>query len=228
MIMFRRALLTGLGSVIALLVATESAWAQPAKTKTMTYIGTLPADPPARVAIVIEGDTFLAYACGQTDDFNKIASAWFSGTINNGRIVAAEGGKKLSAMLGDDAVRGSMTAGGRERDFTAKPVSPTAIAGLYRATREVTGDVLVLGWIVDAKHQVVGGCQGKKREPVALRPAKPLPSPTAKEPKPEERQDAEESLIGQFEEEPGVSLQGQKVTSAVKPPSGKVAIARKK
>ena len=43
-----------------------------------------------------------------------------------------------------------------------------------------------------------------------------------------EKQQAEESLIGQFEEEPGVAVQGEKVRSAVKPPVGKVVRAPKK
>ena len=218
-------------AVVMLLAVGGAGAAQPAKAKAATtFIGTLPAEPPARVAIVVEGDTFLAYACGQTDDFNKVASAWFKGTVKNGRIEATEDGKTLSAALADGTVRGSLTAAGKERGFTAKPVAPTAIAGLYRATKDVKGDPLVLGWIVDAKHQVVGGCQGKKREPIALQPAKPLPPPPppAEEPQPEEKQQAEESLIGQFEEEPGVKVQGEKVTSAVKPPAGKIVRAQKK
>ena len=219
-----------------LFVAGDAGAAQPAKAKTATtFIGTLPAEPPARVAIVVEGDTFLAYACGQTDDFNKVASAWFKGTVKNGRIESTEDGKTLSAVLKDGVARGSLTAAGKEREFTAKPVAPTAIAGLYRATKEVNGDPLVLGWIVDAKHQVVGGCQGKKQPPIALKPAKPLPPPPpppAEEPPPEppaeQKQQAEESLIGQFESEPGVAVQGEKVTSAVKPPTGKIVRAQKK
>src|SRR3982751_6582871 len=112
--------LTGLGSFIAILVSVGVAGAaQPANAKTATtFIGTLPAEPPARVAIVVEGDTFLAYACGQTDDFNQAASAWFKGTVKNGRIEATADGKKLSAALGAGAVTGTLTAEGKEREFT--------------------------------------------------------------------------------------------------------------
>src|SRR5437870_11910502 len=122
--------LTGLGSFITVLISVGVAGAaQPAKAKTATtFIGTLPAEPPARVAIVVEGDTFLAYACGRTDDFNQAASAWFTGTIQNGRIEAKVNEKKLSATLADGTIRGSLTAAGREREFTAKPVPSTAIA----------------------------------------------------------------------------------------------------
>jgi hypothetical protein len=221
--------LGGLVAVLAVLVAGGTAAAQPTAT---TFVGTLPAEPPARVAIVVEGDAFLAYACGQTDDFNRAASAWFKGTIQKGRIEATEGGKRLSAALADGTIRGSITAEGKEREFTAKPVPATAIAGLYRATKEAKGDTFVMGWIVDAKHQVVGGCQSKKQRPVALKPVKPLPPPPppAQEPPPEDKQQAEESLIGQVELEPGASLtslQGEKVTSAVNPPAGKVVAAPK-
>ena len=122
---------------------------------------------------------------------------------------------RMVAAIADGTVRGSLTAAGKEREFTAKPVAPAAIAGLYRAARDVKGEAVVMGWIVDEKHQVVGGCQSKKQA-VALKPAKPLPPPPppTEEPKAKEKQEAEESLIGQVELEPGVSLQGAKVTSA--------------
>jgi len=42
----------------------------------VTYIAVLPSEPPARIAIIVEGDTFLAYACGKTDEFNSANSAW--------------------------------------------------------------------------------------------------------------------------------------------------------
>ena len=225
--------LAALGALVAF---GNSASAQPAKGAT-TFIGTLPAEPPARVAVVVEGERFLAYTCGQTDDFNKAASAWFSGTIQNGRIEAKVDGKSLSATQAAGAVRGSVTVGGREREFTARPVSPGAIAGLYRAAREVKGDTVVMGWIVDSQHQVVGGCQSKRQPPIALKPVKPLPPPLPPPPTPEapppdppaeQKKEAEELLIGQVEEEPGVAVQGEKVTSAVKPPAGKVVRTSKK
>jgi hypothetical protein len=231
-------MLRGFGALFALFAVfsgTSSAQPPP-KAAVTTYIGTLPAEPPARVAVVVEGDRFLAYACGQTDDFNRAASAWFSGTVQNGRIEAKVDGKTFSATLSGGTMRGSVATAGREREFTAKPVSPSAIAGLYRATREVKGDTVVMGWIVDTQHQVVGGCQSKKQPPVALKPPKPLPPPPAPptpeapppDPPAEQKQQAEELLIGQVEEEPGVAVQGEKVTSAVKPPAGKVVRASKK
>jgi hypothetical protein len=190
-----------------------------------TYIGTLPAEPPARVAIVVEGDAFLAYACGKTDEFNQSASAWFKGTIRDGRIEATVEGKSLTATLADGTIRGTLTADGREREFIAKPVSAKSAAGLYRATRDVKGDTIVAGWIVDAKHQVVGGCQGKKRKPVAIQPPAPLPPPPPanQDPPPEQGQQVEDLLLVQVDEEPEVAVQGEKVTSATKPPAGKVA-----
>lgn len=220
-----------LGSLVALVAFGDSASAQPTKAApgATTFIGVLPAEPPARVAIVIEGDKFLAYVCGQTDDFNRAASAWFRGTIQNGLIEAKVDGKILSATLADNTIRGSVAIAGRDREFTAKSVSPNAVAGLYRAAREVNGDTVVMGWIVDAKHQVVGGCHSKKQQPIALKPAKPLPPPPppAEVPPPEQKQQTEELLIGQVEEEPGVAVQGEKVTSATNPPTGKV-VAQKK
>lgn len=212
---------------LALLLAAPVAVAADATT----YIGVLPAEPPARIAVVVEGDTFLAYACGQTDEFNQAHSAWFKGKVSKGRLEATVGDKTFTATLDKAAVRGSLTTdGGRGKEFTAKPVPATAIAGLYRATREVDGDPLVFGWIVDAKHQVAGGCQGKKRKAFALQPAAPLPPPPpADEPPPAEQvQQAEEFIVSQVGTEPEVAVQGEKVKSAVNPPGGKVINAAKK
>lgn len=195
--------------------------AAPAAT---TYIGTLPAEQPARVAVVVEGDAFLAYACGKTDEFNRSASAWFKGTVRDGRIEAAAEGKTLAATLKDGTIRGTLTADGRDREFTAKPVPQKATAGLYRATLDLNGDTMVAGWIVDAKHQVVGGCQSKNRKPVALPVPAPLPppAPPKQDPPPEQAQQVEEVLFVQADEEPGVAVQGEKVSSATEPPVGKV------
>lgn len=199
------------------------------KPAATTFIGELPAEPPARVAVVVEGTTFLAYACGKTDEFNRSASAWFKGAIKNGRIEAANGEKKLTATLDKDTIRGTLTADGRERAFTAKPVPATATAGLYRATRAVGDDTLVFGWIVDSKHLVVGGCHGKQRPPIALQPKQPLPPPPppGKPPAPEQKKQVEDLLIRQVDEEPEVVVQGDKVTSAVNPPDGKILPADK-
>ena len=190
----------------------------------VTYIAVLPSEPPARIAIVVEGDTFLAYACGKTDEFNSANSAWYKGVISNGVLDATVEGKTLRATLAADVIRGLLRTGEeRAREFTAKPVSRTAIAGLYRAKAVVNGEELVLGWIVDAKNQVVDGCQGTKRKPVALQLAKalPAPPPANADSEPEQKREAEELIVKQFEEEPEVAVQGEKVTSAVKPLAGK-------
>lgn len=187
----------------------------------------LPAEPPARIAVVVEGDTFLAYACGKTDEFNQAHSAWFKGSVKDGRLEATVGGKTFAAAVEKGTVRGSLVTDGKEKEFTAKPVPAAAIAGLYRATREVDGDPLVFGWIVDAKHQVAGGCQGKKQKPFALQPKAPLPPP-AETPPPEQKQQAEELIVQQVDADPGVAVQGEKVTSAVNPPAGKVIREKKK
>ena len=81
---------------------------------------------------------------------------------------------------------------------------------------------LVLGWIVDAKNQVVGGCQGTKRKPVALQLAKAIPPPSPANAEPEQKKEAEELIVKQFEQEPELAVQGEKVTSALKPPAGKI------
>lgn len=211
---------------LALLLAAPVAVAADATT----YIGVLAAEPPARIAVVVEGETFLAYACGKTDEFNQAHSAWFKGKVSNGRMEATAGDKTFTASVDKGAVRGSLATDGRAKEFAAKPVPTSAIAGLYRATREVGGDTLVLGWIVDAKHQVAGGCQGKKRKAIALQPATPLPPPPpGDEPPPAEQvRQAEELIVEQVDADPGVSVQGEKVKSAVNPPGGKVTRAAKK
>jgi hypothetical protein len=193
--------------------------------ETITYIGTLPSEPPARIAVVVEGNTFLAYACGKTDDFNQAASAWFKGTMRTNRLEAEVDGKSFAAELSGGVVRGTLTVGGRKRDFTAKPVAANAVAGLYRAIHDVNGEMLVMGWIIDANHQIVGGCQGTKRKPIALQPKAP-PVQAENQP-PEQKQEApqqqvEDLVVQQVDEQPGVAVQGQKVKSAVNPPVGKV------
>lgn len=212
-------------ALVALLLAPPASAAD-----ATTYIGVLPAEPPARIAVVLEGDAFLAYACGKTDEFNQAHSGWFKGKLSNGRMEATVGDKTFTATLEKGAVRGSLATGeGRGKEFTAKPVAATALAGLYRATREVDGDPLVLGWIVDAKHQVAGGCQGKKRKAFALQPKAPLPPPPpADELPPAEQQQAEEFIVQQVDADPGVAVQGEKVKSAVNPPAGKLVRAAKK
>jgi len=202
---------------LAMLLAAPVAFAADATT----YIGVLPAEPPARIAVVVEGDSFLAYACGKTDEFNQAHSAWFKGSVKSGRMEATADGKTFSAALEKGTVHGSLATDGKAKEFTAKPVPASAIAGLYRATRDVNGDSLVFGWIVDAKHQVAGGCHGKKQKPIALQPKAPLspPAATPEKPTPEQKQEADEFIVQQVD--PDLSVQGEKVTSAVNPPAGK-------
>jgi hypothetical protein len=216
-------------SAAAALVVACLAAAQPAPPA-VTYVGVVPAEPPARVAVVVEGDAFLAYVCGKTDDFNQAAAAWFKGTVRGGAIESEVDGKRLSAVVEGGTVRGTVEAGGRARSFTAAPVS--GVAGLYRAAR---GD-RVFGWVVDAKHQVVGGCHAKSRPPVALTIARPLTPPAAKQPgvkvavkqPPPAKAEIAELLVEQVDEEPGVAVQGERVESAVNPPAGRVVPVPKK
>lgn len=207
-------------SAAAALVVACAAAAQPATPAAVTYVGVVPAEPPARVAVVVEGDAFLAYVCGRTDDFNAVAAAWFKGTVRGGAIDAAVDGKRLSAVVADGTVRGTVEAGRRARGFTAAPVG--GVPGLYRAARGER----VFGWIVDSRHQVVGGCHAKSRPPVALTPARPLPPPAPKQPAP--TAEVEELLVEQVDEEPGVAVRGQRVESAAHPPSGRVVAAPRK
>jgi hypothetical protein len=195
-----------------------------------TYIGVLPSEPPARVAVVVEGDSFVAYVCGATDDFNRHASAWFKGEIRNRRIESTANGKTLSAELGDGSLRGTLSAEGKTREFTAKPVAANGLPGLYRATREQGDDRQVLGWIVDEKRVVVGGCHGSKSSPVALKPAKQPPQVKAKAnvPPKETAENGDGDLqIRQVDDESGEGVEGEKVQSAVTLPPGKPVRAAK-
>jgi hypothetical protein len=211
-------------SAAAALVVVCAAAARPTPPAVVTYVGVVPAEPPARVAVVVEGDAFLAYVCGRTDDFNQAAAAWFKGTVRGGKIDAETNGKRLSAVVEGGTVRGSVEAEGRTRGFTAAPVG--GAAGLYRAARGER----VFGWVVDANHQVVGGCHSKSRPPVALTVARPLTPPAPKQPgaKVAAKAEVEELLVEQVDEEPGVAVQGQRVESAVNPPPGRVVPVPKK
>jgi hypothetical protein len=215
-----------LAVLAALTAGAPRATAAPAA---VTYVGALPAEPPASVAVVIEGDTFLAYTCGRTDDFNRAASAWFRGNVRDGKLSATSDEIVLSATVAAGEVSGTLSAGGRDRAFVAKPVPARGAAGLYRAARTANGDTVVMGWIVNSKHEVAGGCQSKKLPAVALQPAKPLPPPAPPDAPPAGGSAAvpDDALIGQFESEPGVALVGAKVTSVANPPDGKVVRAKK-
>ncbi len=84
----------GLSALVAGLAAafTPGAAQPPAKGRpATTFVGVVPAEPPARVAIVVESDTFLAYACGQTDDFNRVASALRPATVRGCRALLSCG-----------------------------------------------------------------------------------------------------------------------------------------
>jgi hypothetical protein len=121
-----------------------------------TYIGELEDAPEsARVAIVIEGDKFVAYVCSADDAFNQACSRWLRGVVKDGRLAATTDKVELTATLTGDTVSGSIKKD-KVHEFAARAVAGDANAGLFRASETFDEKDYVAGWIIDEKGNVVG------------------------------------------------------------------------
>ena len=205
--------------------------------KSTTYVGPIDGDAKAvrRMAIVVQGNEFVAYACSTDEAFNKTYAVWFKGTTKDGRIQSTLNDVTLDATLKETRFSGTLTAKGTDLlTFRAAAIVRSPIAGLYRATDTVKDSEFIVGWIVDGAHNVVGSCQNKKSgAQQVLKPAKPLPPPPVQQPAPEEVQQqeqvADEVLVVQVDEEAEQQVQAQKVKSVAQVPNGKkVPLPKKK
>jgi pyruvate/2-oxoglutarate dehydrogenase complex dihydrolipoamide acyltransferase (E2) component len=187
--------------------------------KSQTFVGRLPvADGQARVAVVLTGQEFVAYACGNRTAFAKDYQRWWKGTLADGAAHAEIGGVKLELVRTTDGLAGELRgADGAALAFSASLAPRGTLAGLYRGEQTVGGQDYVLGWIVDAKHQVVGGCSckgsGAKKPLAAVRRLPPATGkrvalkPRVKEAKPAEEEPAPKTDDSAPQEDEGVEAQ---------------------
>jgi len=152
-------------SAVAVFVAT-SAIAQ-AGDMSKTYIGKLQGGPTsARVAMVADGENFMAYVCSADDEFNQKASRWFKGTMKGNEFSAERDGMRFSGALSSSGMDGTLSTG-EEMSFSAKATDDTTMAGLFRAEFNDGEDDIIGGWIVDENDETVGGSStatGKKKK----------------------------------------------------------------
>jgi hypothetical protein len=147
-------------SLVLLFGASAPADEKPAAGR--TYIGVLDGAPKnSLIAIVVQGNEVLAYACGEEEAFNMRTARWFRGAAADGEVLATTDGVKLTATIGKDAVAGTLTGSdGKALKFKATPAGEHA--GLFRAEGTVEGEDHVAGWIADGKETVVGSHHKKK------------------------------------------------------------------
>jgi hypothetical protein len=160
------------------------------------YVGAVEGFPGAvRIAVVVDGERWLAYVCGDSDRVNESASRWWKGSATSGAFVSDEEGASLTAKSDGKKITGVLqTKEGTSHSFVASKVASGARAGMYRATATGKSGEHQLSWIVDADGLVVGCNKGKGKR-VALKPANlapPIPKPVAKrKPKPDADAEAE-------------------------------------
>lgn len=148
------------GTLSLLLCASATADEEPAASR--TYIGVIDGAPKnSLIAVVVEGNEVLAYACSDDETFNTRNSRWFRETAADGELQAANDGVKLAATIGKDAVAGTLTGPDKKAlKFTATAAGENA--GLFRAEGKVEDEEHVAGWIADGKGTVVGSHHHKK------------------------------------------------------------------
>lgn len=148
---------------------------EPEAAVASTFIGELKGAPEsARVAVVVEGDKFVAYVCSGDQTFNDTFSRWFRGPVKDGKLSARTDCEAvLKATAKGDVVSGSITKEGKTHEFTATRTAGDSNAGLFRAGDTFADTDFVVGWIIDEKENVVGtgGVKGGKVQ--TLNPPKP-------------------------------------------------------
>jgi hypothetical protein len=104
----------------------------------------------ATVAIAVKKGQAVAYLC----DGSEI-EAWMKGTVTDGTLkLTGAKGARLDGKYSETAANGSVTAAGKQWQFTAAVAK--APSGLYRATAQVRNADIIGGWIVLQNGQQVG------------------------------------------------------------------------
>ncbi|MFE6864821.1 hypothetical protein [Nocardia sp. NPDC057668] len=100
---------------------------------------------PITLSVTVSGDKSVAYACDGVS-----VETWLRGTADKGRTSLAGKETRVEAELIGATLRGTLTLGGRDYDFTAAPVKPPA--GLYISRTDAGRD----SWIRAADGTVTG------------------------------------------------------------------------
>src|SRR5262249_31406908 len=140
-----------LGLALAVLVA-----AQAADPPSRTYVGELAGGPrSARIALVAQGNDVVAYVCSQDKEFTQAHLRGYEGSLKEGRLAVTLDGYTLTARIEGEKAEGSLVGPDRKAlTFTATRTIPGTLAGLYRGEDKLGDDSVVLGWIVDQRHDV--------------------------------------------------------------------------
>jgi hypothetical protein len=234
-------------SALGLAAAAAIGWGAEPPAPSRTYVGELAGGPrSARIALVIQGNAVVAYACSQDQQFNQDHARWYEGELKDQRLAVTRDGRQLTARVEGDMVKGTLVGpDGREMTFTTRRTAANSLAGLYRGEDRFAGEDYVLGWIVDQNHDVVGAGFNKRRiKVVVLKPVKRLPPPPvqvevpAEQPPPQNDQQAQaqadqqtkqaqDALQAQVDPNARVAVEAQQVVVPRKLPSGKKIVVVK-
>jgi hypothetical protein len=112
----------------------------------------------ATVAIAVKKGQAVAYLCDGSE-----LEAWMRGTVSDGNLkLTGEDGASLTGTYDKTKAAGSVTAGGKQWEFSAQVAK--APSGLYRATAQVRNAPTVVGWIQkqDGSQTGVANIAGKR------------------------------------------------------------------
>jgi hypothetical protein len=130
-----------------------------------TFVGPVPeAVESARVGVVADGKNFVLYLCSTDEAFNRSSARWARGAVANGAMEgkSPDGAMTVKATVAADAVKGTLTVGGKALAFTATRADGRTYAGLYRCEEKDGPNDYVAGWVVDEDDFVAGNVQNRQ------------------------------------------------------------------
>jgi hypothetical protein len=117
------------------------------------YAGRVKGGIHASVAISIHGTQAIAYACNGSS-----VEAWLKGTASGGRLaLTGKNGAVLTGNYDSRRAFGNVSADGITYAFSVYQVKKPS--GLYRATADVRGATIKVGWIVLPDGTQVGSLE---------------------------------------------------------------------
>jgi hypothetical protein len=122
----------------------------------------------ALIALVVDGDNILAYACGGSNDWQS-HTAWFSGrrAADGSFELVSQTGLILKGTSAGQAAKGNLTlASGHSFSWQSLEASAHSAAGLYRLETPAA----LTGFIVANDFRAVGSIRLIKPQAVAVLP----------------------------------------------------------